>query len=1135
MVVPFQDDDTQFYVFTTEEVHGDNTYFLKYSVVDLKEDDGRGDVVIKDVVLFTRSTERLVAFEGGDGFWVMAHEYGSNTFRAYAATSDGLSSPVLSSAGSVHSINDEFSGQTSMKFSGQGDRVAVALIEGNDDFVELFEFDPTTGEIIEFQYSIDLNLGGPAVNDQVYDVHFSPGGNKLFASMNTRNGGSPSGRILEYRVDTFSTEDTRQASRADIAEGSGLNANIGAMQTGPDGQIYVAVEVPGSPAASAFVGSIAVNEDTAANSAFNPQTVNLVVGNSRLGLPNFVQNNVNPPQQPSMSAPDSTCVEETVALSAVGTSDIDQYFWTIVEEGTNTQVFSAGVQDTSFVFSQGQGGRYNISVNIFNRCGFDTTFVQQIDVLNIPDPPALPAFVTICQGETNELVAGPSDAGLTYEWRNSQGVVVSTEATFTVVSEDIYTVTITNALGCSSSGEVFAGPPFEIELPPAQTICQNDELILDPNVTADNYIWTSTDQSNFSSTLPNQQRATVDSSTPGIFTYVVSIEDPISPGCFVNDTTVVTINAQPAGLVGLATDATCNAMDGTFAFDISTTGNYTYEVADNSGIIVETVSNFTGPGTASVTGLNAGLYSVTITDNSSLCQNTLTDIQINNNPVDFAITGTAEMGADCENPTGSVTVSLDSDVFPITYTLTADDGTVLNGGAASFNAGTTFDFDINNLTAGTYNLEVTSSTGCTQSQPNIVISAPTDIVLTTEAFVDICGADAPLVATTAPAANVTITWTGPNGFSATGGNATTTESGIYTVTATSSDPNFCPVSQQVEVNLAIQPIVQITTNDDVCDGDLTLIAEVTNAQPGVTYVYSWANSSSADVLGTSSSLTVTSDETYTVTVREAGNLTCTGTQDETVTFPEPIVATLTSSPACQDGQPITLTVDVTSGAPNSFTWSLNGTNIPGNSNVINVNDEGTYNVVISDGICAVERSIQIRRSAIPDGLLPDTDFYCSTSDANPILTAGVGFVTYEWTLDGQPFPDADQVLTVNAPGTYIVTMTTAQGCVQIDTVEIIESCDPQVLAPNIIVPSSNPPNNTFQVVPNTFVDNFEIFIYNRWGELIFQSNNLTFQWDGTVNGTQVPLGTYPYIMRFTSRFEPGRGTFEQQGSVTVVR
>ena len=62
------------------------------------------------------------------------------------------------------------------------------------------------------------------------------------------------------------------------------------------------------------------------------------------------------------------------------------------------------------------------------------------------------------------------------------------------------------------------------------------------------------------------------------------------------------------------------------------------------------------------------------------------------------------------------------------------------------------------------------------------------------------------------------------------------------------------------------------------------------------------------------------------------------------------------------------------------------------------------------------------------------------------MTAGNFFVSYEWTLDGQPFDDADQTLEINAPGVYTVTMTTATGCVRTATMTVIESCDPVVVA-----------------------------------------------------------------------------------------
>lgn len=1137
VIVPFQDDDTQYYVFTTQEVYGDNTYLLKYSVVDMKEDDGRGDVIEKDILLFARSTEKLIALEGGNGYWLMAHEYGNNTFRAYPITADGIGGPVLSSEGAVHSLNDELSGQASMKFSADGTRIAVALIEGNDDYVELFQFDQTTGEVTEFEYRIDLNDGGPALNDQVYDVHFSPGGGKLFASMNNRNRASAAGRILEYRVDTLSTPASRLASRTDITQGLGLAANIGAMQTGPDGQIYVAAESPGNPAGSAFVSSIAASEDTLQASGFNPQQVILTVGNSRLGLPNYVYNNQDQLMAPSMSAPDTVCVGERVELSGSGTSDIDEFLWRIVEEATNTTVFSAPGMDTAYVFPEGQQGRFNVSLNISNRCGFDTTLVQTLDVFSTPAPPSIPSSVSICEGDSEPLNANATNTpGLTFEWTDSQGNVVSNTALYTITEPEIYTVTITNAGGCTSQGSVFAGPPFEISLPESRTICQNDPLTLDPQVTAFNYVWTVLNPDNSTTSLPNQQRADVISTSPGVYTYVVSIEDPITPGCFVNDSTVVTIGAVPMATASNIVDVACGDTNGSFDFNLSTTGSYTYRVLDNSGSVVDQNSTFSGPGSMTVSNLAAGLYSVEFTDNSSGCFGTLDNVQIQSTAPDFSITNVVLMDADCSNPTGSITVTLSADVYPISYSLT-NTGTnqSLTGSNVTANSGTN-DFTISNIPGGDYNLVVTSSGGCVESSPGITVSTPTDAQLTTEPFVDVCGANAPLDASsTSP--GVTFTWTGPGGFNQTGSNLTTTTSGLYTVTVSHPTDAFCPVSQDVEVNLAIQPVVQINEIGDGCNGTIVLEAEVTNPQSGATYVYNWSTGASGRrlTINRNSQEYMDPSTTYTVTVRESTNLTCTGMASTDISIPVPLEATLTSTPPCDDGQPITLTADVTAGTATSFSWSLNGNSIPGTGNEITVTDEGSYQVRINAGPCFIERSLEIRRSPIPEGLLPEVDFYCPTRTTNATLIAGEGFVSYEWTLDGQPFADADQTLELNAAGIYQVTMTTAQGCIRTDMVEVIESCDPVVLAPNVIVPGANPPNNIFSVVPNDFVDQFEIFIYSRWGELIYQSNSLEFQWDGTLDGQIVPLGTYPYIIRFTSRFEPDRGTFEQFGSVVVVR
>ena len=1125
IIVPFYDDETLYYVFTTQEVYGTNEYRLKYSVVDMKGGDGLGAVTVKDQVLFTKSTEKLAAFEAGGGHWLLSHEYGTNSFRAYAITAEGISPPIISSLGSVHSLNDPMSGQAGMKFSSGGNRIAVALIDGTDDYIEFFQFEVTTGEITELEYVIDLNEGGSA-NDEVYDVHFSQGGGKIFATMNNRNTGSPGGRILEYRVDTFSTETSRQDFKVDIANGLGGGVNYGGIQTGPDGQIYVAIEDPGNPSASAFISAISATEDTLNASGFNLQQVALTTGNSRLGLPNFIQNSMSPLDEPSMSAPTIACVDERLAFTAAGTSDIDQFLWTI-QDSLNNVIFSVLAQDTAYTFPQGQAGDFELSLNIFNRCGFDTTFVQKLAIFDIPPTPTVPAALILCEGDANLLTAGPVDPNLSYEWVNSQGTVVSTDNTFNVTEQEFYTVTITNIVGgsCTSSRDFFAGPPFEITLPPDITICQNEILTLDPNVTADNYIWSIN-----SVPVPasNQRTIDVDSSLPGVFQYVVSIEDPITPGCFANDTTNVTINPIPLVSLTGGTPTNCDDSNGTIDLFVSTTGSYTYTVFDNEATVVPQPSNsITGPNPINITGLGAGVYSVLIRDNSSGCINIINSLEVINSNADFNIAAPLVVQPTCAGPNGSITVTLDNAaVFPISYTLTntSDPTAAVFSGSASAN-----DFLIGALPGGIYDLEVTSTAGgCIDTETGIIVNTVTEIALTITSPADVCGTSVNLndFVTTTPL-------TPPTFFDANGDLVTdpanVTISGLYTVMASGSGA-FCDAIGNLEVNLTVQPTVTINSIGDVCNGALILEAEITKPQAGASYSYTWSSGEQT------SQITVTVDGTYDVLVRETGILNCPSLLvAETVAFPVPLEAVISSTPPCADEQPITVTAEVLAGSPTGFSWTHNGNAIPGTTNSVVITDEGTYSVIISQGTCTIERSMVIRRNPIPDGLLPDQDFYCPTSDTNPVLIAGIGFETYAWTHDGVPTTNTTATLNVDAIGLYEVTMTTAQGCIRIDSVNVIESCEPKIIVPNVFIPGGNAPNNEFFVYPNDFVANFQIFIYNRWGELIFQSNSTDFKWDGTYAGNLVPVGTYPYVIKYTNRVDTGKGEYEQTGGVTVLR
>jgi len=113
-----------------------------------------------------------------------------------------------------------------------------------------------------------------------------------------------------------------------------------------------------------------------------------------------------------------------------------------------------------------------------------------------------------------------------------------------------------------------------------------------------------------------------------------------------------------------------------------------------------------------------------------------------------------------------------------------------------------------------------------------------------------------------------------------------------------------------------------------------------------------------------------------------------------------------------------------------------------------------------------------------------------------------------------------------------VQLTNAFGCITADTVRIIIDCIPKVFGPNAFKPTGV--NKDFFLVTKFLID-FEIFIYSKWGELVFQSENELFRWDGTLNGELLPAGTYPYVVKFKSEFSTDQSIKEKRGGVVLLR
>ena len=140
-------------------------------------------------------------------------------------------------------------------------------------------------------------------------------------------------------------------------------------------------------------------------------------------------------------------------------------------------------------------------------------------------------------------------------------------------------------------------------------------------------------------------------------------------------------------------------------------------------------------------------------------------------------------------------------------------------------------------------------------------------------------------------------------------------------------------------------------------------------------------------------------------------------------------------------------------------------------------------------------------------------------------TASTNYDSYLWST-GETTP----TILVNQTGNYYVTV--AQNlCEASDTIGVVPGdCD--VYIPSAFTPNNDNVNETFGVIDNVAVQYFSMQIFNKWGQLIFTSNDVTKKWNGTFKGKDVTNGAYFWMLTYVNR--RGKKIYEQ-GTVLLIR
>ena len=483
---------------------------------------------------------------------------------------------------------------------------------------------------------------------------------------------------------------------------------------------------------------------------------------------------------------------------------------------------------------------------------------------------------------------------------------------------------------------------------------------------------------------------TTSASSLGAGTYTCTVTD--NKGCSASQTISI---AQPAAALsttsGAITNINCHG-NSTGAASINASGGtaaYTYSWTPSGGT------------TTSASGLSAGNYTCTVTDNKGCTSAQTFSITQPTAALNTASSGSANiLCKGGNNGSASVTVSGGTAVY--TYSWTP------SGGTTSTASG---------LTAGSYTCSVTDSKGCTASQIFSLTEPAAAISITPSSTTSGCSVStgSATASVTGGTGAYTYSWTPSGGTSAT---ANSLGSGTYTVTV--QDANNCVKTSTVIVGTSSGPTSSITSSNNAtchasCNGTATASA-TGGAGP---YTYSWTPSGGTGA--TASSLCANS---YTCNIRDANN--CLTTQ--VVTISEPALLSVTASQTnilCNAATSGTATASVTGGTGSyTYSWSPAG----GTGSVANNLPAGTYTCSITDANnCPVSQVFTLSQPAALSITPSQTNVACNTGNsgsATANVTGGSGPFSWSWTPSGGTGSTASSLIA----GTYTCHVTDANNC-----------------------------------------------------------------------------------------------------------
>ncbi len=353
---------------------------------------------------------------------------------------------------------------------------------------------------------------------------------------------------------------------------------------------------------------------------------------------------------------------------------------------------------------------------------------------------------------------------------------------------------------------------------------------------------------------------------------------------------------------------------------------------------------------------------------------------------------------------------------------------------------------------------------------------------------------------------------------------------VYTITVL--DPQVgCEITDTLVVTVIPQGSVDAGPDDSTCNGDpITLNGTAFGT-------ISWSPAVSLD---DPNSLTPNASPTTTTTY------TLTAVNDVCVQTDTVVISVLDSAEVFAPDIEICLgdtAFLLATGLADSYSWSPStGLSDPNDPNpAVFVTQDTEYTVTASLGSCPSATDVaRVTVNGLPSAsLLPYHEFYLGQPvQLNVVIEGNVPYA-YAWTpttdlsCSACPSPAA----TPDTNRVYTVTVTDLEtGCETVLQTELreLETCTPDIIhVPNGFTPN-NDGNNDVLYVRSTALTEIRVFrVFNRWGELVFETNTINEGWDGTHNGKTLNPGVFVYYVEGVCPLDGSN--LIQKGNVTLIR